>query len=133
MTKVINLSEAALIGLHGLALITRKAPEPVTSRQIAKVTGASENTIAKVMQRLSREGLVHSQRGPAGGFTPGRDPSDISFLMIYEAIEGRADVESCPFSKGTCVFDECILGDFVQKMSKDFLSWLDGRKLSDFI
>ena len=69
MSKVVTLSEAASIGLHGMILIAKAENEMVNVLKIAELTGSSKHHVAKVFQRLVKIGLLNSFRGPNGGFS----------------------------------------------------------------
>jgi Rrf2 family protein len=47
----------------------------------------------KIMSRLVRAGILHSDRGPRGGFRVLRPPESITLLDIIDAIDGRAPAE----------------------------------------
>jgi len=93
MSKIVSLSEAASIALHGIILIAR-SENNLNVIKIAEETGNSKHHVAKVMQRLVKDGYIESQRGPSGGFVLKKDPKDISFLEIYETIEGKIEVKT---------------------------------------
>jgi Rrf2 family protein len=48
------------------------------------------------MQGLARAGLVNSQRGPHGGFTLRKPPTELSVLDIVDAIDPLARITECP-------------------------------------
>lgn len=48
---------------------------------------------AKVMTQLVRADILHSDRGPRGGFRLTRPAEEISILEIIEAVDGRFEVE----------------------------------------
>ena len=110
MARIINFSESVLIAMHSLFLIANKAPEVINTKKIAKLTGASENTVAKVMQRIVKEKYVKSIRGPQGGFKLSKSPEKINFLDIYEAIEGKLETTECFFDSDNCPFNRCLFG-----------------------
>ena len=56
-----------------------------TTPQIAEVTKVPAPYLAKVLQSLSRGGLVKSQRGLHGGFTLALDPSQITIRRCLDA------------------------------------------------
>jgi Rrf2 family protein len=132
MSKVINLSEAASIGIHGMILIAR-AHTPINVIKIAELTGNSRHHVAKIMQRLVRENFIVSQRGPSGGFMLHKPPSEISFLDIYQAIEGKIETQKCPMDKQVCPFGKCIMNNVMGKMTDDFRDYLGKQVLSDYL
>ena len=81
---------------------------------------------------MTKANLVTSIRGPLGGFVLNKDPHEISFLDIYEVVEGRINFSSCVFNKKECAFKECIFGYDLNSISQDVYEKLKDTKLSDF-
>jgi Rrf2 family protein len=69
---------------------------------IADETNAPRNYLGKLLQLLSRFGLVESQKGLGGGFRLARDPKDISLYDVAEAIENVGHWYDCILGKPTC-------------------------------
>jgi len=132
MAKIVSYSEAASIGMHGMVLVAR-AGETTNVQKIADITGSSRHHVAKVMQRLVKEGFLSSNRGPSGGFKLIIEPAGITLLQIYEAIEGQVKVLSCPHEKQVCPFGKCILGTVVSRMTQTFRDHLSTQTLADLI
>jgi Rrf2 family protein len=132
MAKIVSYSEAASIGMHGMVLVAR-AGETINVQKIADITGSSRHHVAKVMQRLVKEGFLLSNRGPSGGFKLNIEPENITLLQIYEAIEGQVKVISCPHEKLVCPFDKCIMGTVVNKMTQTFRDHLTANTLADLM
>lgn len=66
-----------------------------SAQQIARDTGVPLPTVAKVLNVLTREGLVESHRGAAGGYTLSRTPSEITVSEIIQALEGPIALTAC--------------------------------------
>lgn len=132
MAKVFSLSEAASIALHGVILIAQEK-EGLNVIKIAERTDTSKHHVAKVMQRLVKAGYLTSQRGPSGGFVLRKDPKDINFLEIYEAIEGPIEVTDCPMDKQICPFDKCIMNNVTSKMTIEFRSFLSNQTIAHYL
>lgn len=133
MSRIVSLSESALIALHSLAMVARNTPNPMRIKRIAEAISGSENTIAKVMQRLVKAGFLVSSRGPAGGFALAVPAEDVSLLEIYECIEGPLRTDGCSFDKKTCVFGDCIFGNFMDDIAQDFKKKFSEKKLADYV
>lgn len=131
MSSFVQISEAASIGLHAMVLIAKGGGELVSVKTISQATDASENHLAKVMQRLSKAELVHSARGPKGGFILAKDPASISFLDIYEAIEGRIRNETCAIHREACSFKGCMFGGLIGKTTREFVEYFSKTTLSE--
>jgi Rrf2 family protein len=132
MSKIVSMSEAASIAIHGLILIARSS-KTLNVQQIADATGTSRHHVAKIMQRLVKEGYISSLRGPNGGFKLLKPSAEISFLQLYESIEGRIDISSCPMDKKVCPFDKCIMDNISNRMTLEYRDYLNNQILSDYI
>ncbi len=133
MAKIVSLSEAASIALHAMILIARQEKGSLNVDKIAEITQSSRHHIAKVMQRLVKEGYVSSTRGPSGGFFLIKNPENITLLEIYEAIEGRITVASCPMEKPVCNFGQCFLNNIIFDLTVNFKQFLQNHTLKDYL
>lgn len=132
MAKIVTLTEAASIALHGM-IIVAKSEAMVNVVQIAEFTGSSKHHVAKIFQRLVKDNFLNSHRGPTGGFTLKKKPIDITLLDLYESIEGKIEVKKCPHDKAVCPFDLCIMENVTKKMTSDFRDHLISHTLADYI
>lgn len=132
MSRIIALSEAASIAIHSLVLIAR-SEEMMNVLQISTATGSSKHHVAKVLQRLVKDGYVTSSRGPGGGFLIKKDPKEITLLDIYEAIEGKIEITNCPMDNPVCPFDKCLMGNVVSKLTAQFRDHLASQTIEEFM
>lgn len=130
MTSFISISEAASLAIHSMSLIAAGAVR-LNVNQIAGITGASRNHLAKVLQILVKNGYLDSNRGPKGGFILKRNASEITLLEIYQLIEGVVEKEYCSIHDRPCPFAECIFGGMTQQFTNNFLDYLQNKKLSE--
>ncbi len=131
MQKILQISLAASIGLHGTVLIY-KSPARLNVVQIATKLKASEHHVAKVLQKLAKKDILKSHKGPAGGFSLGKDAGNLSLLEIYETIEGPLADGLCPDKTGDCPFEDCLWGHFGEQTGKDFKAYLQNTMVGDF-
>jgi Rrf2 family protein len=132
MSKVVTITEAASIALHGMILIAR-SESPVNVLQIAELTGASRHHVAKIMQRLAKDNFLSSYRGPSGGFILKKDPETITLLEIYQAIEGEIEINPCPLDKQICPFDKCIMNNVTNQMTLQFRDYMKNQTLTQYL
>jgi Rrf2 family protein len=130
MSSALKVSEAASLGLHAMAFLAANPGKPVAAGRIAERLRASEAHLAKVLQRLSKAGLVRSARGPGGGFSLARRREDIALLEVYEAIEGPLREGKCLFGRPVCGGKQCILGKLVETVNTRVRGHLERTKLS---
>jgi Rrf2 family protein len=58
--------------------------------------------VAKVLQRLAKNGLLVSQHGTNGGYALAKDPSKITAFEVIRAIEGPLFIMSCVTDRREC-------------------------------
>lgn len=130
MQKILNISEAASLAVHSMALIAH-SENTLNASQLAMVTQSSKNHLAKVMQVLVKKRLLNSTRGPKGGFVLNRPARDLNLLTIYEAIEGPLTQHHCGIHDGRCPFKTCVFNNLHEKISSEFIQYLKEKKLSE--
>jgi Rrf2 family protein len=132
LSKIFALSEASSIAIHSMVLIAR-SENGINAVKIAEATGFSKNHIAKVLQRLVKNEMLKSVRGPSGGFSLKMDPQKINLLDIYQSIEGPLDVGECPLSYDLCGFDRCLMGTVVNRLTSEFKKFLMNQTLQSYL
>ena len=132
MSKLFNMSDAASIAIHAMVLVA-KASSSINVIQIADATQTSKHHVAKVMQRLVKDGFILSQRGPSGGFKLKKSPGEITFLDVYESIEGETQIPKCMMDIKVCPLDQCIMKNITQKMSEEFIQYLKTQTLAMYL
>lgn len=95
--------EYALRAVVHLARAGRAGPLKID--EIATDLGIPRNYLAKVLHRLSQEGLLHSSRGPAGGFELAVAPDRLPLVMILEPFDPIGSEPRCLLGRGRCSDD----------------------------
>jgi Rrf2 family protein len=129
MSTLIRATEAASLALHAAAILAGAGGSRVSVASAAGALKASEAHMAKVLQRLSRAGVVNGKRGPGGGFVLSRPPAQITLREVYEAIEGPLQIETCMLGTPVCDGKACPLGGLFDRLSVDVLRTLEGMTL----
>ena len=94
----IHRSEGVLICSLKLLNTPSDQPDatPLGVQSIAAGTQVPASYLSKVLQGLSRSGLVASRRGVGGGFTLTRGPADITVLDVINAVDPIHRIKGCP-------------------------------------
>lgn len=71
-------------------------------REIARHTDTPEPFVAKVLQTLSKQGIVSSLKGPNGGFFVSPESKGIPLIDIVKAIDGNSLFVSCGLGIKNC-------------------------------
>ncbi|MEO1190425.1 MAG: SUF system Fe-S cluster assembly regulator [Pseudomonadota bacterium] len=66
-----------------------------SAQSLSELSGVPLPTVAKLMNLLSRDGVVTSYRGASGGYCLSRPAEEISVASIVEAIEGPIALTAC--------------------------------------
>ena len=88
--------EYALQAVFFMAL--KKVDSTTSIRELTERLHTPYFFMAKILQDLSRKGLLTSYKGPTGGFTLAKAPKDITLIDIIDAIDGEG------------ILNECVLG-----------------------
>ena len=110
-----------------------KAETRVGVKEIAKGTDAPEHFVAKIMQDLSRRKLVHSVKGPNGGFYT--DDIDIksSIADIVKAIDGDSIYTDCVLGLKACSEkNPCPVHFEYKEIKKNLIALIEKNTLSAF-
>ncbi|MEW5762714.1 MAG: Rrf2 family transcriptional regulator [Bacillota bacterium] len=79
------------------------SPEGVVSAgEIARAQDIPIDFLQKVMQKLTRAGLVVSHRGVQGGFSLARAPQEVNLLEVVTVMQGKPAVNRCFLGKDSC-------------------------------
>jgi Rrf2 family protein len=97
LTRAADYAIRVMIHLAGLP------PETRASRaELAVAAECPEQFLSKVLQSLTRAGLVLSHRGNTGGFELPNIHRTATLLAIVEAIEGPMKLNACLNSERSC-------------------------------
>ena len=131
MNGTLKISEAASLAIHTMVYLAFDGSRHRSAGSIARALSVSEAHLAKVMQRLSRAGLLVSVRGPRGGFGLAKDASEITLLDVFEAIDGPFQPDDCLMHEKTCGQVGCLFGDLLVDINRQVREYLGGRNLED--
>lgn len=82
--------------------LSKDANRVVSANIIAETLAVSRTFLAKILQRLSHNGIVTSTQGTTGGFGLAKKPRDINLLDVIEAVQGPLAVSLCAVDKRKC-------------------------------
>lgn len=69
---------------------------------VADEIGAPRNYLGKLLQGLSKRGVLLSHKGHGGGFRLARDPKRVSLYDVVEPIEGLSRKQGCILGRMLC-------------------------------
>jgi Rrf2 family nitric oxide-sensitive transcriptional repressor len=90
------ISQTTEYALRAVVWLAANPEKALTAQQIAEATRVPAGYLAKVLQGLSRAGLLRSQRGLGGGFTLARSPSGLTMWEVVQAVDPLRRIKQCP-------------------------------------
>jgi len=117
-------------------LAMRSHTGPVALAAISQRQRISLSYLEQLFGKLRRHGLAESTRGPGGGYSLGRDASDVSVADIIIAVDEPIDATSCG-GKEDCMGQDagkCMTHDLWASLNAKMIEYLDSvslRKLVD--
>lgn len=121
---------------YGLRMLMRMASAPeraYSTAELAKEFDLSRNHLSKIMQRLSRGGIVETRRGSGGGAMLARLPQSIRLGEVVRLLEEDQPLVECfQAETNTCSLDgRCRLKARLRAAETAFLDHLDDATLAD--
>ncbi|MDD5676819.1 MAG: Rrf2 family transcriptional regulator [Kiritimatiellae bacterium] len=129
MATLIKISDAGAMGLHAAVYLAANPEWVCPAGEMASALQVSAAHLVKVLQRLTRAGLVRADRGPNGGYALARPPERVNLRDVLEAIEGRLAPAACLLKHKTCQGRPCILGGLVQAINRQTIEYLTAKTL----
>lgn len=134
MVRLSKKVEYGLIAMRHIA--TRRGGDLVTAKEIAETYKIPYELLAKVLQRLSKAGLILSVHGVHGGYSLAGDPAEMPLSAIISAIEGTGPVITQCLSQGpeSCdVFDVCTIKVPLTKVQSNIERAFSSMMLSEIV
>jgi Rrf2 family protein len=105
MLKFSKKVEYALIAMIDIA--SHQTYDLVTAKALSQQYNIPAELLGKVLQSLTRKGLLQSVQGVKGGYTITEPLEKISMLRVIEAIDGPINLTSCSADK-RCVCEQLL-------------------------
>lgn len=111
----------------------------LSTKTLAEFHGLPKEYLSKALQSLSQAGLVHTTLGPSGGYRLARAATELTFLDIVEAVEGKSRTFVCNNirannpcrPKDYCESKPCAVARVMWEADEAWRSTLRGVRLSD--
>ena len=128
-------SKACEYGIRAmLFLASQNNAQPVRVREIAETLQIPIPFLSKIVHSLSRNHLIHSQKGPGGGVTLAQASSEITLLQVVEVIDGLDLFHACALGIPHCSDDfPCPLHETWGGLRSEIYDMLANRTLDQIM
>ena len=115
-------------------LAVHQGQGPVRAAEIAGRQGIPEPYLARVLHALHKRGLTTSHRGPLGGHSLTREPSEISMGMVMRHLGGPVTIMGCLDDATSCdQSPACGQRSVWREVDEAIQSVLDSTSIADLV
>jgi len=134
------LSATCKYGIRAVIFIASRPDQKANTglKLIADELKIPQPYLAKILQILSRKKILHSSKGPNGGFNLLIPAEKLTLMDIIEAIDGGDFFDSCYVTGERCSFDQtgmgvCILHDDLRKEKDHLAEFFSTKTIGDIV
>ena len=130
MLKLTKKADYGLMALKYLAEHPETAA--LSAKDVADAYGIPAQLLAKILQRLTKSGLLRSSAGMNGGYALARDPRQISAFEVILAIDGPFFITSCFKGAKSCeLTPSCTIKEPLARVNDTIASLLKSISIYD--
>jgi Rrf2 family protein len=89
-------SQTVEYALRAAVFLASLGTEAATTEEVARRTQVPVAYLAKILQGLTKAGIVRSQRGVGGGVALAKSPDELTILEVVNAVEPIRRIRTCP-------------------------------------
>ncbi|HVJ06964.1 MAG TPA: Rrf2 family transcriptional regulator [Acidisarcina sp.] len=132
---MLRLTKKADYGLMALKFLAEHVnTASLSAKDIAEAYGIPTPLLAKILQRLTKAGLLRSHAGMNGGYVLSRDAREISAYEVIHAIDGAFFLTSCVKAAESCdLHNSCTIKEPLAKVNESIADVLRKIRISDLV
>ncbi len=127
------LSQTTEYALRAMTCLAIGQGERVSSATLADMTQAPPDYLAKVLQLLTRAGLVAGRRGVGGGYRLAKPADQIRLLDVVRATTELDRITTCPLGLPNHGKNLCPLHKKMDEAAKAVIEIMDDITLHDLL
>lgn len=133
--SMLRLTKKADYGLMALKYLAEQAlvgAGAQSAKDIAEAYHIPPQLLAKILQTLTRAGMLVSTAGTNGGYALARPAAEITAFEVIRAIDGPLFITSCITIHGTCdLAGHCTIKEPLRKVNDSIKDLLSGIRIAD--
>jgi Rrf2 family protein len=130
---MLKLTKKADYGLMALKFLAEHPETPARSaKDVADAYGIPAQLLAKILQQLTKSGLLRSHAGMNGGYALAREARSISAYEVILAIDGPFFITSCTKGKTGCELgSSCTIKEPLARVNETIAGVLKSISIQD--
>ncbi len=132
--KLTSKGRYAVMAMADLA--KNNVKKPTSLAEISLRQGISIDYLEQLFSKLKKNNLVHSVRGPSGGYVLSKSPDEIKLLNIISAVDEKIKTVKCKKeSKKGCNGKsiKCITHNLWDELEQHINKFFDNVSLNDLL
>ena len=132
---MVKFSKKLEYSLIALSHLSQSQSDVTRVRDISEKYNIPHDLLAKILQKLKKEGILESVQGVNGGYKLSRMLSDIPLMELFGLIETNTNIVECMHDDvSNCdVSYNCTIKIPLSKMQSEFENLLRTKMVSDFV
>lgn len=90
------ISQTTEYALRAMVILSSDEKKLWSTMKIAELTRIPADYLSKVLQQLTKSGLIESVRGARGGFRLVKNPEKLTILEVVQAVDPIPRILKCP-------------------------------------
>jgi Rrf2 family iron-sulfur cluster assembly transcriptional regulator len=134
------LSSSCRYGIRAVIYIASQPENAglIPIQQISKDLKLPTPFLAKILQELARKKILHSNKGPHGGYSLMKAPGKIRLIEVVKAIDGDEFFRNCVMHSGPCGGKRnhkkyCPLHQDYEKIRQELITLFKKRTISELV
>ncbi len=124
--------EYALISL--VEMSRQPGDELLSARVLSERYAIPYKLLARILQKLSSDGVVHAVKGPRGGYRLAEEPQNVRLGRVIKAVRGDERIADCLTVDGNCAQEDCgcTIKPIVQVFQDKWVKFVENTTLEEF-
>ena len=102
-----------------------------SAKSMALEYGIPQELLAKILQKLSKEEIISSVKGPTGGYKICKDPSTVNMTKFFEILEGPVGIMDCYFDSTCEQLNGCNIREPINRINDNIRTMFNKMTLAD--
>ncbi len=129
-------SDTVRYALMALAYLALNKDRLVKAEEIAKAQNIPKPFLSKILHELARRDILHSVKGPRGGFTLKVDPKELSMWDVVVLMGEENKFQTCVLMPDKCEVYEtnpCVIHHRWEKLKRKIIDFLKSTTIEDLV